>query len=100
MSHEVKNLVPNLIFCVESNVFRYLSKSFEIWSIIGGVDGVLIFLMIRQIGKNCKSIVYSPRERRNEIASLLVRGEGNVTFSSPLTSKLADDFGNLSVNIV
>ena len=46
------------------------------------------------------AILYSQRECRNQTASLVVTGEGNVTFPSPLTIKLVDDFGNLSVNVL
>ena len=45
-------------------------------------------------------IVYSPRERRNKIVSLVVRGEGNVMFPSPLATKLADDSGNLPLKVI
>jgi len=36
--------------------------------------------------------------RENAEMSLVVREEGNITFPSTLTTKLADDFGDLSVN--
>ena len=46
-----------------------------------------------------RAILYSARECWNGTASLVVRGEGNVTFPSSLATKLADDFGVLSLNV-
>ena len=48
--------------------------------------------------KKIVPILYSAREYRNEIVNLVVREEGNVMFPSPLTTKLADNFGDLSLN--